>query len=164
MPIPSSMSEVKKALLDELRKAGGVGKTWDITVKLFERFKLIKVPHGKVLHDQIRHKKIHDAIGQLRKEGLIKPIKKRGILELTQELGQKQGEGALPEIKSAKEATEKALNYVKDYYPFYHKPIKVVKEDGTWLLEIDVGLLTTTIAKVKVDAKTGNILEFIKSA
>jgi len=63
------------------------------------------------------------------------------------------------EIKSAKEATEVALSFIKKYR-FIARPLKAVREDNTWLVEIDVGPLATIIAKVKVDAKSGDILEY----
>ena len=63
------------------------------------------------------------------------------------------------EIKSAAEATTIAQSFVKKYR-FIARPLKAVREDDTWLVEIDVGPLTTMIAKVKVDAKSGEILEY----
>ncbi len=65
------------------------------------------------------------------------------------------------ELKSAAEATEIALSFLKKHYQFIpQQPIKAVKEDNLWLVEIDVGLLRTRIAKIKIDAKTAVILEY----
>jgi len=63
------------------------------------------------------------------------------------------------EVRSAPEATTIAQSFVKKYR-FIARPLKAVREDDTWLVEIDVGPLTTMIAKVKVDAKSGEILEY----
>ena len=65
------------------------------------------------------------------------------------------------EVKSATEATEIALSFLKEHYQFVpQEPIKAAKEDNVWLVEIDVGLLRTRIAKIKIDARTADILEY----
>jgi hypothetical protein len=63
------------------------------------------------------------------------------------------------EVKSAPEATEIAVNFVKKYR-MIARPIKAVQEDGIWLVEIDVGPIFVSVAKVKLDAKSGDILEY----
>lgn len=63
------------------------------------------------------------------------------------------------EIKSASEATEKAVTFVKKYRS-YVRPLKATREDNNWIVEIDVGPIFVAIAKLKIDAKTGDILEY----
>ncbi len=63
------------------------------------------------------------------------------------------------EVKSAAEATEKAESFIKKYR-WYTRPLKAVREDDTWVVEIDVGPIFTTIAKIKIDAKSGDISEY----
>ena len=63
------------------------------------------------------------------------------------------------EVKSAAEATERAQRFIKKYRT-YTRPLKAVREDDTWLVEIDVGPIFAIIAKIKVDAKSGDILEY----
>ena len=63
------------------------------------------------------------------------------------------------EVKSAKEATEIANSFIGKYR-WYTRPLKAEREGDTWLVELDVGPLFTTIAKIKVDAKSGEILEY----
>ena len=63
------------------------------------------------------------------------------------------------EVKSAAEATELARNFIKKYRT-YTRPLKAVREDDTWLVEIDVGPIFAIIVKIKVDAKSGDILEY----
>ncbi len=63
------------------------------------------------------------------------------------------------EVKSAARATDIAMLFIKKYYMFA-RPLKAVREDNTWLVEIDVGPLTPMVAKVKLDAKSGDILEY----
>lgn len=68
----------------------------------------------------------------------------------------------MPEkVNSAEEATEVALSFLNKHYHFIpQQPIKAVREDNVWLVEIDVGLLRTRIAKLKIAAKTAAILEY----
>ena len=63
------------------------------------------------------------------------------------------------EVKSAAEATEIAVSFIKKYRT-YTRVLKAVREGDVWLVEIDVGPLSATIAKIKVDANTGIILEY----
>ena len=65
------------------------------------------------------------------------------------------------EIKSAAEATQIALSFLKEHYKFIpQQPVKAAREDAVWMVEIDVGLLRTRIAKIKIDARTAAILEY----
>lgn len=63
------------------------------------------------------------------------------------------------EINSAQKATEIAVTFIKKYRS-YARPLKAIREDSTWLVEINVGIVFTSIAKIKIDAKTGDIIEY----
>ena len=63
------------------------------------------------------------------------------------------------EVKSAEEATEIAHSFIKKYRPIA-LPLKALREDDVWNVDIDVGPLAVKIAKVKIDAKTGNIISY----
>jgi len=63
------------------------------------------------------------------------------------------------ELRSAARATEIAASFMNKYYS-YVRPLRAVREDNTWLVEIDVGLTVVKIAKVKLDAMSGEILEY----
>ena len=68
--------------------------------------------------------------------------------------------GILPEkVESAERATEIAHSFVMKHKPFAW-PIKAIREGDVWLVEIDVGPLLTRIAKFKIDANTGEIMEY----
>lgn len=67
------------------------------------------------------------------------------------------------EVADASQATEVALSFLKKSYPFAW-PLKTLKEQDTWLVEVDIGLFERRIARVKVDAKTGGILEYVLGA
>ena len=65
------------------------------------------------------------------------------------------------EVTSAQQANSIAESFIKQYHSFFvARPKKAVREDGIWLVEIDVGLITPKIAKVKVDASSGEIVEY----
>ena len=62
-------------------------------------------------------------------------------------------------VKSAAEATEIAYSFIKKYRPIA-RPVKAIREDDVWFVDIDVGPLAVIIAKVKIDAKSRDILEY----
>jgi hypothetical protein len=68
----------------------------------------------------------------------------------------------MAEITSAQEAIKIAQEFIEPYYP-WHQPVKAAREDGTWIVEFDVGAIKVQIATVKIDASTREIKEFIKS-
>jgi len=65
----------------------------------------------------------------------------------------------LGEVKSAPEATEIARNFLRKYRMTV-TPLRAVREGDAWLVEIDVGPIFKSVAKVKIDAKSGDILEY----
>ena len=62
-------------------------------------------------------------------------------------------------VKTATEAMDIAHTFIKKYSPVA-LPLKAVKEGDIWLVDIDVGALAVKIAKVKIDARTGDILSY----
>lgn len=60
------------------------------------------------------------------------------------------------EIKSAGKATEIATSFLKQYYAFL-RPISAVKDNGTWKVKIDVGMILKEIAEVEINASTADI-------
>jgi len=63
------------------------------------------------------------------------------------------------EVKSAPQATEIAMSFVSEHR-FFARPLSAARENGHWIVKIDVGPLAREIASVKIDAKTGEILEY----
>ena len=63
------------------------------------------------------------------------------------------------EVKSAAKATEIAASLLKQYYGFL-RPISAVREDGTWIVKIDVGVLGKRIAEAKIDALTADVIDY----
>lgn len=62
-------------------------------------------------------------------------------------------------VDTADKAMEIAHSFIKKYSPVA-LPLKAMREDDTWLVDIDVGALAVKVAKVKVDARTGDILSY----
>ena len=62
-------------------------------------------------------------------------------------------------VDTADKAMEIAHSFIKKYSPVA-LPLKAEKEKDVWLVDIDVGALAVKIAKVKVDAKTGDIISY----
>ncbi len=62
-------------------------------------------------------------------------------------------------VDTADKAMEIAHSFIKKYNPVA-LPLKAVREDDVWLVDIDVGALAVKIAKVKIDARTGDILSY----
>ena len=60
------------------------------------------------------------------------------------------------EVKSAKKATEIAASFLKQYY-FFLRPISALREDATWIVKVDVGVIQKEIAEVKIDASSADI-------
>ena len=59
-------------------------------------------------------------------------------------------------VDTADKAMEIAHSFIKKYSPVA-LPMKAEKKGDVWLVDIDVGALAVKIAKVKVDARTGDI-------
>ena len=62
-------------------------------------------------------------------------------------------------VDTADKAMEIAHSFIKKYSPVA-LPLKAIKEKDVWLVDIDVGALAVKVAKVKVDARTGDILSY----
>jgi len=63
------------------------------------------------------------------------------------------------EIKSAAEATKIATTFLRQYYGFL-RPISAMRENATWIVKVDVGVITKEIAEVKVDASTADVIGY----
>ena len=63
------------------------------------------------------------------------------------------------EIKSAAEATRIATSFLKQYYGFL-RPMGAVRENGNWIVKVDVGILNRQIAEVKIDAITSEVIKY----
>ena len=63
------------------------------------------------------------------------------------------------EVKSAPEATQIAEKFVEKHF-FFTRPLTAIRKDDTWTVEIDVGPIIISVATVKIDAKSREILEY----
>ena len=65
----------------------------------------------------------------------------------------------LTEVKSAPQATAIAESFVSKHR-FFSRPLSAERDDGNWVVKIDIGQLAKVVATIKIDAKTGEILEY----
>ncbi len=65
----------------------------------------------------------------------------------------------MPEIISADAASDLALIFAKKARIFA-MPVSARREDDIWIVEVDLGLFESRIGNVRVDAKTGRILDY----
>jgi len=63
------------------------------------------------------------------------------------------------QVKSAKEATTIATNFLKQYYAFT-QPKSASKDNDIWVVEVDVGVLMSEIAQVRIDASTADVIGY----
>ena len=97
-------------------------------------------------------------------DAAIEEIKNSQTAERALDIGVKFRQELLKYIKATKVATadkamEIAHSFIKKYSPVA-LPLKAERQDDVWLVDIDVGALAVKIAKVKVDARTGDILSY----
>lgn len=68
----------------------------------------------------------------------------------------------MSDITAAEDATRIAEQLLNKYYSFYRLEM-AKKIDGSWLVEYDVSILgPKQMITIKLDAKTGSILEYVK--
>jgi hypothetical protein len=65
----------------------------------------------------------------------------------------------LATVESAQQATEIATEFLTRWYTFL-RPISAKREDGAWVVQVDVGVLGQKIATLRISAASGAILEF----
>lgn len=67
------------------------------------------------------------------------------------------------EIKNAEEATDRALLFLQRKYPLRKlaaRPAKAARENDVWSVDLDVGIIRVLIANFKIDAKTGEVIQY----
>lgn len=62
-------------------------------------------------------------------------------------------------ILTAEQATERAVEFIKKYYP-YVLPVGARQEDDFWMADVDVGVLRTIVIRLKLDRHTGDVIEY----
>jgi restriction endonuclease Mrr len=166
MIFPVSEKDVEIPLLREIEVAGGEVKVSpDLYSKLAEYFKLsdaeqtAKFPSGgNRWKARVRYAKT-----ELMRKGELDDSTPSDVLRITEKgkerLKREWTGPPILEVKSAEEATEIARSFIKKHRPIA-LPVKAVREDDVWNVEIDVGPLAVKIAKIKVDAKTASIISY----
>ena len=67
------------------------------------------------------------------------------------------------EITTAEDAIRKAESFLNKYYAF-HRLAGVRKEENNWVVRFDVSIIgPKSIVTIKLDSKTGAVVEYISS-
>jgi uncharacterized membrane protein YkoI len=66
----------------------------------------------------------------------------------------------MPPVKAADTATNIALSFLRKSGWDFVRALSAHRKDGAWLVEVDVGALNVRKGSVKIDAKTGSVLEY----
>ena len=66
----------------------------------------------------------------------------------------------MPKIESASQATEVAVEFIKEYYKIMQRPLSAKLEQEKSVVGVDVGPFFPKVAKVVIDAKHGTILGY----
>jgi uncharacterized membrane protein YkoI len=100
-----------------------------------------------------RLEEIEKAIGELHKlvKDLIDYTKGESVKDVTEHV---KGE----KVDNADQAMEIAHYFFKEKGKTVALPMKAVRQNDVWLVDIDIGAVRLEIATVKIDAKTGDIL------
>lgn len=61
-------------------------------------------------------------------------------------------------VETADAATKIAVAFLSQYYQWF-EPLKAKREGSHWLVEVDTGAIKTQVAKVKIEASSGRIVE-----
>jgi len=105
---------------------------------------------------------IEKAINELHKlvKDLTDSIKREPVKELAEHVeGEKvdTASKAIDKVDSVEEAMDIAHSFMKKGKTVA-LPLGAVRQDDVWLVDVDIGAVRLEIVRVKVDAKTGEIL------
>jgi hypothetical protein len=62
-------------------------------------------------------------------------------------------------VTNAQEATDTALAFLAKYYAF-RLPTGARKEDGSWVVTVNVGVFVPEIAEVKINSQTREVVSY----
>jgi hypothetical protein len=62
----------------------------------------------------------------------------------------------MPKIEYAEQATDTVMAFLKQHFSWGGRPVSARQENGTWLVEVDIGVFRTRV----VDRETGHIIEY----
>ena len=66
----------------------------------------------------------------------------------------------MPKVESDTQATDIAVEFLKKYYQISQRPLNATQEKGKWTVEVDVGAFVERVARVTIDAETGDIASY----
>jgi hypothetical protein len=66
----------------------------------------------------------------------------------------------MPKIEYAEQATETVMGFLKQHFSWGGRPVSARQENGTWLVEVDIGVFRPRVGQVKLNRETGHIIEY----
>lgn len=66
----------------------------------------------------------------------------------------------MPAVRTADQATDLALAFLRRSGWTFVRALSAHQKDGTWVVEVDVGALSVRKGNLKVDSRTGAIVEY----
>ena len=66
----------------------------------------------------------------------------------------------MPKIESADQATQIAVDFLKQYHTVLQRPHRARVDQGKWVVEVDIGVIFTRMAMVIIDSESGRIEEY----
>ncbi|MBM3925973.1 MAG: hypothetical protein FJ320_08300 [SAR202 cluster bacterium] len=66
----------------------------------------------------------------------------------------------MPAFETLEDAVKKADSFIDKYYAF-RRLRKAKKRDGAWLVEFNIGVVKPEIVTIKIDEKTGKVVDYI---
>lgn len=150
----NEIEDIKKRLMALEKQDLRIAKSIGITLCTMEYNRLLRYFKGEELdsYSKLWGKKLDDASEEIEASPTVQKALHIGF-DFRKEL---LAYVTARKVDTADKAMEIAHSFIKKYSPVA-LPMKAEKEGDVWLVDIDVGALAVKIAKVKVDARTGDI-------
>jgi hypothetical protein len=66
----------------------------------------------------------------------------------------------MPVLETLEDAVRKADSFIDKYYAF-RRLRKAKRQNGVWLVEFNVGIVRPEIVTIKIDEKTGKVVDYV---
>lgn len=63
-------------------------------------------------------------------------------------------------VEYAEQATDIVITFLKQHFSWGGRPVSARRENGTWLVEVDIGVFKSRVGQVKLESESGHILEY----
>jgi uncharacterized phage infection (PIP) family protein YhgE len=133
----------------------------DEIVEIRKRLEAIEKALDELRAGNLAIKQIIATIGQTIQDsataGDVTKTRAKSLKEISEHAKEESTAEAADKVEDAEEAMHVAHAFMKKDNPVA-LPLKAHRRSDTWLVDVDVGAVRMEIVRVKIDAKTGNIL------